>query len=118
VGGVKRCPRCEETLPPERFYRNKRYADGCTVYCKVCHEAVRRGEGTKLFKGYTHAELRYRPTEHALEVLSLRELAAAWHLHRNTAEAIRAKVLDPDDSFTLDDELAQQLQVWLERAAA
>lgn len=38
--GHKHCPRCEQTLPLEKFAGNRASSDGATTYCKPCHNAV------------------------------------------------------------------------------
>jgi hypothetical protein len=38
----KRCPKCEETLPAEDFYRNIRATSGLSSYCKRCHREYQR----------------------------------------------------------------------------
>jgi hypothetical protein len=38
----KRCPKCEETLPAEDFYRNIRATSGLSTYCKRCHRELQR----------------------------------------------------------------------------
>lgn len=37
----KHCPRCQETLPIERFPRNAHHRDGFASYCKPCEKARR-----------------------------------------------------------------------------
>lgn len=39
---VKRCPRCEQRLPLDSFWRNRSRADGLNTYCKECASRIVR----------------------------------------------------------------------------
>ena len=39
---MKRCPRCEEDLEPENFYKDSKSADGLSSWCKDCKKARRK----------------------------------------------------------------------------
>ena len=57
----KRCGRCKEVLPAERFYKEKRSKDGLSGYCKECSSAnhkVWREENRKHLQDYAR-EKRY-----------------------------------------------------------
>ena len=109
---MKRCPSCNQDLPEEAFYRDRRYPNSFSSSCRECKKAKER---EKSFKGYDYKTLSTRPLPQIIEILDSRKLAAFFGISKSTA----AKIKDEpwcyvDTPYELNDAVDWKLRKWLE----
>ena len=64
---MKHCPKCGETKPTAKFYKNRTTATGLTSWCKACTNEVNRRWEAKNRERQREASRRYRATNRERE---------------------------------------------------
>lgn len=111
----KRCSKCGQDLPLEAFARHRSTPDGLQYHCRECQKLnnARWYQAKKLRERVSLDDLRYRPVEHILELLTCDELARLLGCQRTKAtDCQRGYDQLPSDE---QDRIARTLQCTLSR---
>jgi hypothetical protein len=115
------CTKCRRRKPVAAFPKDSGKRDGLNSHCKSCRAQVDhdRREGLKTTPRLTPEDLRCRPIEHILEALTVKQLAAAWQVSKDTASIMRTRPWAvAGTEFEVNDARDRQLRSYLETVTA